>query len=341
MRTIARFDLPYAPALREMPARGADDLKRSLDDIVTPGDIQPTADASVHASAGALRACRLTGGGVLATVRLGHQEVRHESSHLRELTGDDVIVLVALDGKGTVTQQGRVLPFSKGDITFRRARVPSVARIDEPASLVMLRLPITRFLGHSASRHTSFTPYRADAASGIVGTIHRFIESVLPAFEHMSPATVAASEESLVALIAASYLEARDRTHAGFGEDTAPCFNPLRWSQLTAYIAANLRDPELDVASCASALGVSRRYIHMIFEAMGLQYGSYVLQERLARSRDDLASPTWASLSIERIAYRNGFNDAAHFSRRFRAAFGMSPRDFRHGGAGALARSMS
>ena len=341
MRTIARFDLPYAPALREMPARGADDLKRSLDDIVTPGDIQPTADASVHASADALRACRLTGGGVLATVRLGHQEVRHESSHLRELTGDDVIVLVALDGKGTVTQQGRVLPFSKGDITFRRARVPSVARIDEPASLVMLRLPITRFLGHSASRHTSFTPYRADAASGIVGTIHRFIESVLPAFEHMSPATVAASEESLVALIAASYLEARDRTHAGFGEDTAPCFNPLRWSQLTAYIAANLRDPELDVASCASALGVSRRYIHMIFEAMGLQYGSYVLQERLARSRDDLASPTWASLSIERIAYRNGFNDAAHFSRRFRAAFGMSPRDFRHGGAGALARSMS
>ena len=341
MRTIARFDLPYAPALREMPARGADDLKRSLDDIVTPGDIQPTADASVHASAGALRACRLTGGGVLATVRLGHQEVRHESSHLRELTGDDVIVLVALDGKGTVTQQGRVLPFSKGDITFRRARVPSVARIDEPASLVMLRLPITRFLGHSASRHTSFTPYRADAASGIVGTIHRFIESVLPAFEHMSPATVAASEESLVALIAASYLEARDRTHAGFGEDTAPCFNPLRWSQLTAYIAANLRDPELDVASCASALGVSRRYIHMIFEAMGLQYGSYVLQERLARSRDDLASPILASLSIERIAYRNGFNDAAHFSRRFRAAFGMSPRDFRHGGAGALARSMS
>jgi AraC family transcriptional activator of tynA and feaB len=79
----------------------------------------------------------------------------------------------------------------------------------------------------------------------------------------------------------------------------------------------------------------------MIFEAMGLQYGRYVLQERLARSRDDLASPIWASLSIERIAYRNGFNDPAHFSRRFRAAFGMSPRDFRHGGGGALARLMS
>jgi AraC family transcriptional activator of tynA and feaB len=202
MRDIARFDLPYAPALREMPACGAAELKRSLDGIVTPGDIQMTA----HATTGALRACRLTGGGVLATVHLGRQEVRHESGHLRELAGDDVIVLVALDGKGTVTQQGRVLPFSKGDITFRRARVPSVARIDEPASLVLLRLPITRFLGHSASRHASFIPYRADAASGIVGTIHRFIDSVLPAFAHMSPVTVAAAEESLVALISASYI---------------------------------------------------------------------------------------------------------------------------------------
>ncbi|CAN7380301.1 helix-turn-helix domain-containing protein [Caballeronia sp. LjRoot31] len=44
--------------------------------------------------------------------------------------------------------------------------------------------------------------------------------------------------------------------------------------------------------------------------------------------RDDLASPIRASLSIERIAYRNGFNDPTHFSRRFRAASGMSPRDF-------------
>jgi AraC family transcriptional activator of tynA and feaB len=332
MRDIARFDLPYAPVLREMPVRGADELKRSLDDIVTPGDIQLTAGAT----AGALRACRLTGGGVLATVRLGHQEVRHESGHLRELTGDDVIVLVALDGNGTVTQQGHVLPFSKGDITFRRARVPSVARIDEPASLVLVRLPITRFLGHSSSRHASFIPNRADAGSGIVGTIHRFIDSVLPDFAHMSPATVAAAEESLVALLSASYFEAVDRTRVECREYAPPTFNPLRWSQLTTYIAANLRDPELDVASCANALGVSRRYVHMIFEAMGLQYGKYVLQQRLARCRDDLASPVWASLSIERIAYRNGFNDPAHFSRRFRAAFGMSPRDFRHRNGTAL-----
>ena len=325
MRHIARFDLPYAPVLRDIPMRGADELKRSLDDIVTPGDLTSISGAT----AGALRACRLTGGGVMATVQLGHQEVRHESGHLCELTGDDVIVLVALDGNGSVTQQGRVMPFSKGDITFRRARVPSVARIDEPASLMMLRLPITRFFGHSTSRHASFTPYKADAGSSIVGTIHRFIDSVIPAFAHMSQATVAAAEESLVALLSAAYLEAVDRTSTVYRDEAQQCVNPLRWSQLTTYIAANLCDPNLDVSACANALGVSKRYVHMIFEAMDLQYSRYVLQQRLARCHDDLGNPVWNSIAIETIAYRHGFNDPAHFSRSFRACFGLSPRDFR------------
>jgi AraC family transcriptional regulator, positive regulator of tynA and feaB len=325
VREFANFDLPYAPSLREIPVRGPDELKRSLDDIVTPGELLLAAGAT----SGALRACRLTGGGVLATVRLGHQEVRHEIGHLRELTRDDVIVLVALDGSGTVTQQGRVLPFGKGDITFRRARVPSVARIDEPASLVMLRLPITRFLGRATSRHAVFTPYLANAGSGIVSTIHRFIDSVLPALAHMSPPTVAAAEESLVALLSASYLEVADRTPVEFPDEAQQCRNPLRWTQLATHIAANLRDPELDVGSCARALGVSKRYVHTIFEAVGMQYGKYVLQQRLFCCRNDLANPICASLSIESIGYRNGFNDPAHFSRSFRASFGMSPREFR------------
>jgi 2-polyprenyl-6-methoxyphenol hydroxylase-like FAD-dependent oxidoreductase len=33
--------------------------------------------------------------------------------------------------------------------------------------------------------------------------------------------------------------------------------------------------------------------------------------------------------SIEQIAYRNGFNDAAHCSRRFRDCYGVSPRAYR------------
>lgn len=319
------FRLPYAPKLFPMPSSGIDELKRSLDYIVMPGELLFDGAAAQDE----LRACRLTGGGVLATAHMGRQEVRHDNDHLRWLTGDDVVVLIALAGRGTVTQQGCTLPFAKGDITFRRARVPSVARIDEPTHLLIVRLPIARFLGQAVSRHAAFRPQRADASSGIVSSIRCFVDQVLPSFETMSPVTLAAAEEAFVALLGAAYREAEEIAQRSGDPAASSVAQPLRWVQLTRYIEANLCDPELDVEACALALGVSKRYVHKLFEALDLPFGKYVLQQRLARCRDELLNPVLSGLSIEQIAYRNGFNDAAHFSRRFRDCYGVSPRAYR------------
>lgn len=325
MPETTAFRLPYAPELFPMPSSGLQELKNSLDYLVMPGDLIFERGAAPDE----LLACRLTGGGVLASAFMGRQEVRHDNDHLRHLTGDDIVVLIALEGEGTVTQQDRTLPFAKGDITFRRARVPSVARIDEPAHLLMIRLPIARFLGQAVSRHALFRPQRAAAASGIVRSIHCFVEQVLPSFGAMSPVTVGAAEEALVALLAAAYREAEELAQKADGKENASEAQPARWAQLTRFIAANLCDPELDVEACAQALGVSKRYIHKLFEARDLQYGSYVLHERLGRCHDELLNPLLSGLSIEQIAWRNGFNDPAHFSKRFRGCYGVSPREHR------------
>lgn len=331
MRHIASLELPYAPTLKEITAHGPGEWQSSLDGIVMPGDVS----LATGGTAGQLQACRLTGGGVLATVRLSRQEVRHDSAHLRELVGDDVVVLIALDGNGSVTQDGRRMAFGKGDITFRRARVPSSAIIEEPATLMMVRLPIARLFGHAVAHYARFEPRRAQADSGIVKTVHRFIEAALPGFAQMSMDTVAMAEQSLVALLCTAYLEAASSGQTGAPDASsassasATSCNPLRWSQLTAYIAANIHDHELDVDACACALGVSKRYIHKMFEARALQYGHFILQHRLARARDDLDNPLWATLTLAEIAYQNGFNDSAHFSRSFRASYGTSPSEFR------------
>ncbi|MEZ5653153.1 MAG: helix-turn-helix domain-containing protein [Burkholderiaceae bacterium] len=50
---------------------------------------------------------------------------------------------------------------------------------------------------------------------------------------------------------------------------------------------------------------------------------------RLDACRRALADPTQALRSISEIAFAFGFNDAAHFSRSFRARFDCSPREFR------------
>ena len=53
----------------------------------------------------------------------------------------------------------------------------------------------------------------------------------------------------------------------------------------------------------------------------------WIIRERLELARRDLAGPR--KQSIARVARQCGFTDPAHFSRRFRETFGMSPREWR------------
>jgi len=55
----------------------------------------------------------------------------------------------------------------------------------------------------------------------------------------------------------------------------------------------------------------------------------WIMTERLEGARRTLAAPT-RSTTIGTIARRWGFTDSTHFSRRFRGAYGLSPREWRH-----------
>lgn len=100
-------------------------------------------------------------------------------------------------------------------------------------------------------------------------------------------------------------------------------------------IEARLADPALSPGAVAAALGVSPGYLHRLFHTAGTTVGAHIRRCRLVRCRDDLADPLRAGERITEIALRWGFNDPAHFSRAFHAAFGMRPRDWRAAALGA------
>ena len=54
-----------------------------------------------------------------------------------------------------------------------------------------------------------------------------------------------------------------------------------------------------------------------------------VWKQRLAMCRRDLSAPALRSRSIGEIAYAWGFSNVSHFSRAFKAEFGIGPREFR------------
>lgn len=81
------------------------------------------------------------------------------------------------------------------------------------------------------------------------------------------------------------------------------------------------------VAAYAEHLAVTPTHLSRIMRAATGQPASAALQERIIReARRNLA---YSNLSIAQVAYALGYDDPAHFSRVFRRATGLSPRDFR------------
>ncbi|MYZ37246.1 MULTISPECIES: helix-turn-helix domain-containing protein [unclassified Streptomyces] len=99
------------------------------------------------------------------------------------------------------------------------------------------------------------------------------------------------------------------------------------------FIQQRLADPGLTPEAIAAAHGISTRYLYKLFYEQGLTVAGWIRECRLERCCRDLTDPSLSSRSIQAIASRWGFIDKAHFSRVFRAAYGISPRDYRHLGA--------
>jgi transcriptional regulator GlxA family with amidase domain len=110
----------------------------------------------------------------------------------------------------------------------------------------------------------------------------------------------------------------------------APRISPYQQSALTriqSFILAKLDDPALNPDVIAAAHRISARQLHRIFEASDSTVERWIWSQRLTRCRHELVQP--GSGSISAVAFKWGFNDAAHFSRAFREQFGVSPREFR------------
>ncbi|MFG2055780.1 AraC family transcriptional regulator [Micromonospora sp. NPDC048930] len=100
-------------------------------------------------------------------------------------------------------------------------------------------------------------------------------------------------------------------------------------ARVEAFVRQHLGDPALTPAAVAEAHHVSLRSLHRLFEGTGTTVGGLIRTVRLDRCFRDLADPRLGHLTVHQIARRCGFPDPAHFSRAFRAAYGLSPSEHR------------
>lgn len=102
--------------------------------------------------------------------------------------------------------------------------------------------------------------------------------------------------------------------------------------RILAFIDENLAGPLITPARITAEHHVSVSRLHGLFRERGITVSGWVREQRLERVRRDLADPIMADRPISAVAARWGLTDASHFSRLFKARFGVSPREFRHGG---------
>lgn len=99
--------------------------------------------------------------------------------------------------------------------------------------------------------------------------------------------------------------------------------------QVKAFLLANLQCEKLTPSEIAHANGMSERHLHRLFSESGTSVCRWIREARLDRCAAQLTAKGQEDMTITRIAFEAGFNDAAHFSRVFRQEFGVAPSQYR------------
>jgi AraC-like DNA-binding protein len=166
---------------------------------------------------------------------------------------------------------------------------------------------------------------RLCARSGVGALLRTFTVQLARDIGTYGPSDAARVSATLTDLIGATLAHELEAT------ETLPAETQRRvlFQQVQAFIEQRLGDPGLTPASVAEAHHVSARTLHRLFEPYGRTVAEWIRVRRLERCRRDLADPSMDGRPIHAIAARWGLPSAAHFSRVFRAAYGLSPQDYR------------
>jgi acetamidase/formamidase/AraC-like DNA-binding protein len=175
---------------------------------------------------------------------------------------------------------------------------------------------------------------RAIAPQGFAGLFARALTSAVQSLSELSDTEWETVAQGLADLLCTFTCQLVAPARDGGSSTRAAAVN-----RICQMIERELADPELTPARVAQNEGISERYLQKLFEGVGDNFSHYLRERRLQRAWTDLANPLEAHYTISEIAYRYGFGDSAHFSRTFRARFGLSPREFRHQNAERIAIS--
>ncbi len=264
------------------------------------------------------------GGVGLCTVSSTSATVRRTARLARAEDEPAVFLALELSGSGLVVQNGREALLRPGQFAIYDTSTPYTLVFPGRIEQHFFRIPAAALgLSGAALRDATAVAFGAGDPIGELAAMY-FTKLAAPEMSEQrhSPALIAPALQLIRAAIAARS-----------GDDRLEGAGSVLTLRVLAYVRAHLHDPELRASRIAAAHHISVRYLYTLLAREGISLREWILQHRLVECRKDLADQSHRSATISEVSRRWGFVDDAHFSKRFRAAYGMSPREWR-----ALAR---
>ncbi len=233
-------------------------------------------------------------------------------------------VAIAVHGAGTGRHQrdGRQRQVRTGDVMIVDVTRPFDFSWSGWGSSTSLQVPISELGMPVAAVQRAATRLESSPLYRIVS---RYLVELTRDAERLSAApTAAALGEASNQLIRALLSGAVDDANG-----SRDVLEQTLLTQVRVYVDQHLRDPALSADSVAFSLAVSRRQLYRTCTKADFSLEQYIIGKRLENAKSDLASPVGRSRTIGAVAYSWGFKDPTHFTRRFRAAYGLLPSDWR------------
>jgi len=270
--------------------------------------------------------------GVLTTLRADRFEiasVRSTAAVTRSLgdqgaSGEGAFLLQLLhSGRCLVRHNACETELAVGDLIVADRRKPYELVFEEPVHGLSVRAPWDRFAPF-ADALEAVAGRRIGVDSGAGAVLSGFLRSTWDHLAENDGVDWPDSAGQVIWDLLEGVLQGDTGSRVGMGRA-----DRLRREAKTQ-VETRLSDPAFDSAELAQALGVSARYLQMVFAQAGTTPSRFLLARRLEAAASRLRRAD-GPCSVTALALESGFNDLSYFSRSFRRRFGVPPLKYRLG----------
>ncbi|MFI6317507.1 helix-turn-helix domain-containing protein [Nonomuraea sp. NPDC050556] len=246
-------------------------------------------------------------------------------SRTRPLVRDDlepsVFVSLQLSGSSMVVQGAREAVLNPGDLALYDTRIPYTLVNPTGIHQHFFRIPCGE-LALPQKAIEQITAVRLGSEDPVAGLAATY-------FTRLADSQRQLGREERLAQPSIDLLRAVITSRLGDDRLAAEPLQTTLERRIMEYLRAHLSDHDLSPARIAHAHHISIRQLYAVMARADISLATWVRTQRLEECRKALTRPGARHLTIEAVARRWGFTNATHFSRLFKQAYGVTPREYR------------